>query len=39
VEIISPEQKGETIDLAACDKNITANLNPFGEGKKYLDRI
>ncbi len=39
VEIISPEKKGETIDLATCDKNITASLNPFGEGKKYLDCV
>jgi len=39
VEIISPEQKGETIDLTTCDKNITASLNPFVEGKKYLDRV
>ena len=39
VEIISPEQKGETIDLSTCDKSITASLNPFEEGKKYLDRV
>jgi HD-GYP domain-containing protein (c-di-GMP phosphodiesterase class II) len=39
VEIISPEQKGEAIDLTTCDKNITASLNPFVEGKKYLDRV
>jgi putative nucleotidyltransferase with HDIG domain len=39
VEIISPEQKGETINLATCDKNITASLNPFIEGKKYLDLV
>jgi len=39
VEIISPEQKGETIDLSKCDKSITASLNPFEEGKKYLDRV
>ena len=39
VEIISSEQKGETIDLATCDKSIKASLNPFGEGKKYLDCV
>jgi len=39
VEIISSEQKGETIDLTTCDKSITASLNPFVEGKKYLDCV
>jgi len=41
VEVITPKKRREVIDLA--DENnkleIIKSLNPFKEGKKYLERI
>lgn len=40
VEVISPKNKRGTIDLLKNkDISIKESLNPFAEGKKYLDRL
>jgi len=41
VEIISDPKQGEFLDLSNSKTKITIKkaLNPFGEGKKYIDRI
>ena len=40
VEVIAPENQGETVDLAAReDLRITGCLNPYGRGAQYLPLI
>ncbi len=40
VEVVAPENQGETVDLAARDDlRITGSLNPFGRGKPFLPLI
>jgi len=40
VEVISPKNRRSTIDLLAnTDISIKKSLNPFAEGKKYLDML